>query len=109
MPQQAQAICYQRDRNGLIVSASYEVDEAELKNWLLQPDSEMQKHGGEWSEITTPCPTYLPDSNLDLVPKFGQDVTKGIRAFWKLNGIYRVITYDRTKRLAFYYEFPVTE
>ncbi|MBI1248823.1 hypothetical protein GC197_13405 [bacterium] len=105
VPEEAKAIRYQRDRNGLIVAASYEIDEADLKDWLSRPDSEMRKHGAKWSEINKPYEINLPDPTLAQYPtSMGHVVTKGIRVIWKVDNVYYATTYDRTEGLAIYQE-----
>ncbi|WP_144972622.1 hypothetical protein [Bremerella volcania] len=111
VPDQAEAIQYQRDRHGLIIG-SYEVDEQELRSWLDVQAFKMSTGGARLQEITAgpilvtpPDPTQTPF----LVPYGTHRVTKGLRAYWHVDDLYHMLTYDRATGVAYYQELAIPE
>ncbi|MFN3148563.1 hypothetical protein [Bremerella sp.] len=110
LPKSVQSITYQRDRNGLLL-ASYEVDEADFRQWLSRKDSPWFQQGQRWKEITTSVNVTPPQK--DRLPwslnEHTERVDKGFQAYWQADGIDHILTYNRMTGTAYYEQTLIPE
>lgn len=109
VPDTAEAIQFQRDRNGLILG-SYEITEEELRKWHSEQDWDMASDRPSEQEIivgpvevSPPDPTQTPF----LVPYKTHRVMHGFQVYLRTEALIHCITYDRAAGIAYYEEIAV--
>lgn len=110
VPGSAQAITYQRSRDGLLL-VSYEIEEAPFREWLSRNESEATQHGARWHELTSPVNATSPSADrLPWVLSHGNEIVRdGFRVIWQADGLHHVIIYDRDAEKVYYEQLLISE
>ncbi|MEW4566040.1 hypothetical protein AB1K70_26220 [Bremerella sp. JC770] len=110
LPTGAQAIEYERQRDGRIL-VSFEIDETSFRQWLVSSDSDVHKHGGTLEEITSPLNVHRPDPSRIPLPisEGNTSVSQGLSVYWQTETLHHAITYDRATNTAYYQELMILE
>ncbi len=110
VPESAQAITYERNREGLLL-VSFEIEEAPFRQWLSRTESQATQHGARWHELDLPLDATSPSPNrLPWSLSYGNEIVRdGFRVIWQAGGLHHVVIYDRDAEIVYYQQIFIRE